>query len=98
MYFEKVKVRKFVLIAAILLLGSSRAFADPAAAAKCRASLAPDGKLIYDAAFPLITPTAVIRDVLKQQTRSLVFAGKVKRSTARANATAAGKCFLLLRQ
>ncbi len=98
MYLEKVTMRKLVLIAAILLVAPLQAFADPAAAVKCRAGLAPDAKLIYDAAFPLVTPTTVIRDVLKQQTRSLVIAGKVKRATARDNAKAAGECLRLLRQ
>jgi hypothetical protein len=68
------------------------------AAPQCRAGLAPEAQLIYDTAFPLVTPTAVIRDVLKSQTRSLVLAGKVKRATARDNAKAAGQCFRLLRQ
>jgi hypothetical protein len=91
-------MRKFILIAAMLLVVPLQAFADSAAAVKCRAGLAPDAKLIYDTVFPLVTPTTVIRDVLKQQTRSLVIAGKVKRATARDNAKAAGECFRLLRQ
>jgi len=91
-------MRKFILIAAILLLAPLQAFADPAAARKCRTGLDPEAKLIYDTVFPLVTPTTVIRDVIKQQTRSLVFAGKVKRATARDSAKAAGECFRLLRQ
>ena len=91
-------MRKFILLAAILLVAPLRASADPAAAAKCRAGLAPEPKLIYDSVFPLVTPTTVIRDVIKQQTRSLVFAGKVKRATARDSAEAAGECFRILRQ
>ena len=91
-------MRKFILIAAILLLAPLQAFADPAAAAKCRAGLDPEAQLIYDTTLPLVTPTAVIRDLLKQQTRSLVIAGKVKRATARDSAKAAGECFRLLRQ
>ena len=90
---KKVIIGKFIVIAAILLVAPLQAFADPAAATKCRASLDPEAALIYDTVFPLVTPTTVIRDVIKQQTRSLVFAGKVKRATARDSAKAAGECF-----
>ena len=98
MCVKKVTLRKFILIAALLLAAPLQAFADPAAAVKCQANLAPEAKLIYDTVFPLVTPTTVIRDVIKQQTRSLVLAGKVKRATARDSAKAAGECFRLLRQ
>jgi hypothetical protein len=90
--------RKFILIATLLLLVPLQAFADSAAAVKCRAGLDPEAQLIYDTVLPLVTPTTVIRDVIKQQTRSLVFAGKVKRATARDSAEAAGECFRMLRQ
>ena len=85
-------------IAAILLTMPMQAMADAAAAAKCRAKLDPEAQLIYDTVAPLVTPTTVIRDVLKQQTRSLVIAGKVSRATARDSATAAGQCFRAARQ
>jgi len=98
MCVKKVTLRKFIFIAALLLVAPLQAFADPAAAAKCQAGLAPDAKLIYDTVLPLVTPTTVIRDVIKQQTRSLVLAGKVKHATARDSAKAAGECFRLLRQ
>jgi hypothetical protein len=91
-------MRKFILVAAILLTAPSLAFANPAAALKCSANLAPEAKLIYDTVFPLLTPTSVIRDVIKQQTRSLVLAGKVKRATAPDSAKAAGGCLRMLRQ
>jgi hypothetical protein len=90
-------MRKSILVAAMLLM-TPLALADPAAALKCRANLTPEAKLIYDKVFPLVTPTTIIRDVIRQQTRSLVLAGKVKRATARDSATAAGKCFRILRQ
>ena len=90
-------MRKFILIVA-LLVGPVQAFADPAAAVKCRGSLAPEAGLVYDTVLPLVTPTTIIRDVLKKKTRSLVFAGKVQRGTARDSAKAAGGCFRLLRQ
>jgi hypothetical protein len=86
------------LLPALMLILPMRAFADPSAAANCRAGLNPEAQLIYDTVFPLITPNTVIRDVIKQQTRSLVLAGKVKRSSARDSAKAAGQCFRLLRQ
>ena len=86
------------MIVATLLMTPLQVLADPASAATCRANLAPDAQLIYDTVYPLVTPTTAIRDVIKRQTRSLVIAGKVKRSTARENAEAAGQCFRLLRQ
>ncbi len=89
---------KFVLIAAIVLALPLPALADAAAAARCRDGLAPEARLIYDSVYPLVTPTTVIRDVIKKQTRSLVFAGKVHRSSARDSAKAAGECFRVLRQ
>ncbi len=98
MVIVKKAIFKFLIIATILTAVPLQAFADPAAAVKCRTGLSPEAKLIYDTASPLVTPTTVIRDVLKQQTRSLVMAGKVKRATARDSAKAAGACFRLLRQ
>jgi hypothetical protein len=98
MGLKKVTLRKFILIAALLLVAPLQAFADSAAAVKCRAGLDPEAQLIYDRVLPLVTPTTVIRDVIKQQTRSLVIAGKVKRATARDSAKAAGECFRVLRQ
>jgi hypothetical protein len=95
---KKVTLRELILIAALLLVAPLQAFADPAAAVKCLASLDPEAQLIYDTVLPLVTPTTVIRDVIKQQTRSLVLAGKVKRATARDSAKAAGQCFRILRQ
>ena len=95
---KKIMVSKCLLIAAILFVAPLQAFADSAAATKCRAGLDPEAQLIYDTVLPLVTPTTVIRDVIKQQTRSLVFAGKVKRATARDSAEAAGECFRQLRQ
>ena len=89
---------RVLLIAAMFVTLPHAAFADAAAAAKCQAGLPPEARLIYDSTYPLVTPNTVIRDVIKQQTRSLVMAGKVKRSTARDSAEAAGECFRLLRQ
>ncbi len=86
------------LTTAMLLVARLQAFADPAAAMKCRATLSPEAGLIFDTVFPLVTPTTVVRDLLKQHTRSLVFDGKVKRATARDSAKAAGECFRVLRQ
>ena len=89
---------KFVLLTMIIVVAPHTAFADAAAAAKCQAGLAPEARLIYDSTFPLVKQDTVLRDVLKQQTRSLVLHGKVKRATARDSAEAAGQCFRLLRQ
>jgi len=80
-----------------LALAAGAAQADPAAASRCRAGLAPEAALIYDAVLPQVTPKAVIRDVLRQKVRAMVKAGQVQESTARDSATAAGACFQALR-
>ena len=80
-----------------VLFAPAVAFADPAAAARCRAGLNAEATLIYDKVLPLVTPTTVLRDMLKDQTRSMVMAGSVDMGTARASATAAGECLRDLR-
>jgi hypothetical protein len=95
---KQISVPRFLFLAAMLLAAPSQALADQAAATKCRAALTPEAKLIYDTVFPLVTPTTVIRDVITQQTRSLVIAGKVERASAPESAKAAGECFRLLRE
>ena len=81
-----------------VLLAPATAFADPAAASQCRSGLNTEAVLIYDTVLPLVTPTTVLRDVLKEQTRSMVMAGSVDMGTARDSATAAGECLRELRE
>ena len=82
---------RFIIAAAICVLPMTAA-ANRAAADACAASLAPEARLIFDAAAPSITPTAEIRPVLEEKTRALVSSGRVSRSSARGSATAAGNC------
>jgi hypothetical protein len=89
-------MRKIVAVVAIMLV-PVLAHADQRAAAQCRNGLKPEAALIYDRAFPFVTPSTVIRDVLQDQTRALVRAGAVSMGTARSSAEAAGTCFQALR-
>jgi hypothetical protein len=90
------------MILALALCGSclspAVAVANSAAAAQCRLVLAPEAALIYDTVLPIVTPTTVIRDVMPEQVRALVIAGRVNESTARESAEAAGECLRVLRQ
>ena len=95
-------MHKFLAALSIVALGvlfdPAIAFADAAAAAKCRSGLNAEATLIYDKVLPLVTPATVLRDMLKEQTRSMVMAGSVDMGTARDSATAAGECLRDLRQ
>jgi hypothetical protein len=82
---------------AILVVLPTAALADRREADACAASLPVEAKLIYDAALPSITPSAVIRDILPDKVRPLVMAGKVSRNTGRASAEAAGQCLKYLK-
>ncbi len=62
----------------------------------CAKGLAPESKLIYDASAQSVGSGANIRTTVTAQTKSLVMAGKVSRTTARGAAESAGKCLELL--
>ncbi|MGJ5136348.1 hypothetical protein ACQR1V_00065 [Bradyrhizobium oligotrophicum] len=68
-----------------------------AAADSCAAKLSPVAKQIYDATAPAIGPDSVVKDVIVERVRPLVMAGRFDRDTARANATPAGECLVLLK-
>jgi hypothetical protein len=87
-----------LVLIAVLVFTMSPAQADPAAASKCRGSLGPEARRIYDSAAPQVTPRADLRDVLKQRTRSLVLAGKVQRATAPDSAEEAAHCLRVLQK
>lgn len=71
----------------------SKAFAALSPKAQeCVTKLDPAGKLIFDAALPLMTPGKELRDVVKESTKTLVKSGKIKRDEAKESAKAAGKC------
>ena len=62
----------------------------------CSKGLPAESKLIYDATVQNLGSAPTIREVVEKQTRSLVTAGKVGMSSARASAVTAGKCLELL--
>lgn len=82
-----------MIIAALLLVPAS-ALADQNAADTCAASLPKDGKTIYESVGPSYKPGTDLRALMKAQVPGLVMAGKVDKSSARANAVAAGKCLM----
>jgi hypothetical protein len=91
-------IRNISIVFVTLVCFSLHARANQLAADKCRTGLRPEAQLIYDTVFPRVTPSTIIVDVLKEQTRALVIAGKITRSSAKENAEAAGECFRALRK
>lgn len=79
----------------LLALSAAPAFAGAAEAKSCAAGLDANGQKIFSAALPHVTPTADLKGVVTATTKSLVSAGKVPMGSARAAATAAGKCLKL---
>lgn len=82
--------------AAGLCLMTSVALADQSAADKCAAGLDADGKAIYAASAPQVTPGVDLRSVVKTNTEALVKSGAVGMGGARPAAEAAGKCLALI--
>lgn len=80
------------ITALVLLLLPAPAMAGQQEADKCAASLSAPAQQIYKSAAPHVTPTSDLRDVVTQQTRSLVMSGQISRADARANAQSAGMC------
>ena len=80
------------MIAAALVGMATMARADAAAGDACAANLTADGKQVYAAVVAANPTLQNLRETIEEQARSLVFAGKIARSTGRDNATAAGEC------
>lgn len=83
---------KATMIAVTLVSVATIARADVAAGDACAANLTADGKQIYAAVVAANPTLQNLRETIEEQARSLVFAGKVARSTGRENATVAGEC------
>ena len=83
---------KRYIMAFFLIAIPASAHADQAASSQCRGTLDPEATLIYDKTLPLVTPKAVLKDVVRSQTRALVSDGKVTMASARKSAEAAGEC------
>ncbi|CCD94487.1 conserved exported hypothetical protein [Bradyrhizobium sp. ORS 375] len=88
----------------VTLIAVAQCFASPSAwagnrtaADSCAAKLSPVAKQIYDVTAPAIGPDSVVKDVIVERVKPLVVAGKFDRDTARANATPAGECLVLLK-
>lgn len=92
--------RAFALLAAAI---AAPAFAapipvQPADQKACTEALSPEARLMYDAAAPHMKADSDIRDVLRTNTRLLVFGGKLTIGTAQANGPAAAKCLALIKR
>ncbi|GGF73749.1 hypothetical protein GCM10007301_36940 [Azorhizobium oxalatiphilum] len=92
-----ISTRLACLLAACLIGSTAPALADKASSEACAAGLSADGKTIYKASAPAITPTANIRDVVTEKTRSLVMGGSIGRANAKTDAEAAGGCLAMLK-
>jgi hypothetical protein len=89
---------RLLLAIMTLIAASHTAFAGNRPAADgCAAKLSPVARQIYDVTAPAIRPDSVVKDVIVERVRPLVISGKFDRDTARANATPAGECLVLLK-
>ena len=77
---------------------SGTAFADEVKSDTCAASLSPTGKTIFEAVAPSVQAETNLKELLMKKVRPLVLSGKLKRKDAKANASLAGECLLLLKQ
>ncbi len=78
---------------AALIVGiAAGARADKAAGDACAAQLNADGKAVYSAVVAANPTMETLRSVVEREGRGLVMGGKISRSSARENATAAGEC------
>jgi hypothetical protein len=89
---------KFLWLTGILVLLPAAAFADRQAADTCSATLPKDAAAIYSASVAQISPSANVREIVRNVTRAMVRSGNLSRSDARPAAEAAGACLKLLKQ
>jgi hypothetical protein len=89
---------RLLALALPLLAFAGAAHADEAAANQCASNLTGDSKTIYDAVAPNVTADTNLKDAITSQTKSMVMAGTVSRSDARAAAQAAAGCLKLLQK
>ena len=82
---------------ACLLLASTGAFADRAAADACAASLKSEARSIYDAMAPLMNTTTDTRQPSTSTSTQLETTVKLAQGTSRESAQAAGACLEKLR-
>lgn len=89
---------KTIFLGLSIAVMSDVAFADTMNSETCAASLTPTGKAIYEAVAPSVEADTNLKELMKKKVRPLVMKGKLKRKSAKANASLAGKCLLLLKQ
>jgi hypothetical protein len=87
---------KRVAILAFALMLPVGAHAAKPEADTCAASLPAEAKTIYTAVSPSVSSGIDLRALVKEKVTAMVMAGTVARSTARASATTAGKCLVML--
>lgn len=84
-------------LAAVFICLPVAAFAGKAEGDACATGLSGPSKKIYDAVAPEATSASDLRGLVKSKVRKMVFAGEIKRSTAKASAEAAGPCLKKLK-
>lgn len=81
----------------VLLITSSAAFADRAAADRCAAALSPASKALYEASVAEVLGGETPKDALTGNARAMVMNGSLSRSDARPSAQAAAPCLMQLK-
>ena len=84
----------FVGAAAVLLITSSAALADRAAADRCAAGLSPASKALYEASVAEVAGGETPKDALTGNARAMVMNGTLSRADARPAAQAAAPCLM----
>lgn len=80
-----------------LLLGSTAALADRAAADRCAAGLSPASKALYSASLAEVLGGESPKDALTANARAMVMNGTLSRANARPAAEAAAPCLMQAR-
>ncbi|MGE0518579.1 MAG: hypothetical protein AB7P78_06120 [Candidatus Binatia bacterium] len=81
-----------------MILASAAVAAGPDAATTCATGLEANARAIYDASVGEVTPATDLKALLTANTKALVEAGAVPRSSARESARAAAQCLKLKQQ
>jgi hypothetical protein len=89
-------MRSAAIIAMMAVLLPVAALAAKPEADSCADSLPAEAKTIYTAVSPSVTSGIDLRALVKEKVTEMVKAGTVGMGSARASATAAGKCLVML--
>lgn len=82
----------------LLALSAAPAFAGQAEAQSCASGLDANGKAIFEAVLPEVTPSVDLKAAVTTATKAMVESGQLSMSKARPAAMAAGECLKLAMQ